>query len=306
MEEGPRGPGSSHSDDDFETENWRNFLPVDFGLSEHWSFFAEASYVAIDSKAPDGSFSTDGFGDSRLLARYTFMALPHVHEEGETGGPLGLHFGDGRLALGAGVSIPTGEPEPFVPSDEPVPNSALQTGTGTWDPLFTAVWSQSVETGSAFAGLGVRIPGGENQFDYRTGEAFQLNLGAVVPVTDNFDFVPKLSWLYTEPDEFQGEDTFATGGHVVSIVPGVRIGLAENVDQEAAVEIPVFRDLRTESLQAAARFSAGITVSFWDRGALRVRTAPPPRSHAVRGGLASAALPLRKPPPERAAPASRL
>jgi len=124
------------------------------------------------------------------------------------------------------------------------------------------IWSQAVERGSAFAGLGVRIPGGENRFDYRTGEAFQLNLRTVVPITDGFDVVPKLSWLYTEPDKFQGEDTFATGGHVVSIVPGIRVGLAENVDLEAAIEISVFRNLRTESLQAAARFSAGITVTF--------------------------------------------
>ena len=73
-------------------------------------------------------------------------------------------------------------------------------------------------------------------------------------MTDGFEVVPKLSWLYTEPDEFEGEDTFATGGHVVSVVPGVRVGLAERVDLEAAIEIPIFRDLRTESLQAAARF----------------------------------------------------
>jgi len=157
VEEGPRGPGSSWSDYDFETENWQNFLSLDYGLTEHWSLFAEASYVAIDSEAPDGSFSTDGIGDSRLLVRYTFTALAHVHEDGEAGGPLGVHFGDGRLAIGAGLSIPTGEPEPFAPSDAPVPNSAIQTGTGTWDPLFTAVRSQAVETGSAFAGLGIRI-----------------------------------------------------------------------------------------------------------------------------------------------------
>lgn len=262
VEAGPRGPSSSRSGGDYETRLFRTFLSLDYGVTGGLSLFVEGSYVAIDSDSPDGAFSTDGIGDTRVLARYTFLAIPHEHSDDEAPGPLGLHFGEGRVALGAGLSLPTGEPEAFAPSDEPVPNSALQTGTGTFDPLVTAVLSQSVDAGSLFAGLGLRVPGGENRYDYRTGAAFQANVGAVVPVAAGFDAVPKVSWLATEPDEFEGDDTFASGGHVVSIVPGVRIGLAERVDLEMTIEIPVYRDLDTESLQPAARFAAGVTVTF--------------------------------------------
>jgi hypothetical protein len=228
---------------------------------EGLSAFVEGSYVDIDSKSPGDEFRTDGLGDTRVLLRYTFTAFPHVHEDGEESGPLGLHFGDGRISLGAGVSFPTGDPERPV-AGAGVPNSELQTGTGTYDPIVTAVYSQAIDQGSLFVGVAARIPGGENRFDYRVGEAIQANVGAVVPIHESIDFVPKLIYLYNAADELDGRKVFASGGHYISVVPGVRIAASERVDLEAALEIPVFRDLRTVSLEPTVRFSAGISVRF--------------------------------------------
>ncbi|MBI1853217.1 MAG: hypothetical protein HYR85_23005 [Planctomycetes bacterium] len=226
------------------------------------SAFVEGSWVRIDSKGPNEAAYEDGFGDTRAILRYTFTVVPHEHVEGEANGPLGFHWGVGKLALGAGVSLPTGEPGRIESSPGPVSQASLQRGTGTFDPLFTAVFSQGVDKGSLFAGAAVRLPGGESRFDYRVGEAVQVNLGAVVPVSDSFDVVPKVSYLYNAPDEFQGRDAFASGGHWVSLVPGVRWRATEHVDVEASVEIPVFRDLRTEALDAPARLALGISYKF--------------------------------------------
>ncbi len=261
---GPRGPFSGRRDSDFESTTRRHILSGEYGLTESISILGEMSYVFIDTDLPEGRFSTEGLGDTSLLGRFTFTAIPHEHVDGEELGPFGLHFGPGRVAIAAGLSFPTGEPERSATSGEPIPNSALQTGTGTFDPLVSAAFSQSVETGSVFAGLSVRIPGGENRFDYETGAAFHSTLGGTIPASDDVEIVPKLAYLYARPDEFEGKSTFASGGHVVSIVPGVRIALddGKKAHLELAVDVPVYRDFRTESLQPIARFEAGITFRF--------------------------------------------
>jgi len=182
--------------------------------------------------------------------------------DGEPPGPLGLHFGRGVLSLGAGISLPTGEPEEFAPSTDPIPNSSLQTGTGTYDPLVTAVYSQSIDAGSAFASFAARIPGGENRFDYLTGLGLQASLGAVIPAGESWDVLAKVTYVHTEPDELDGRDAFATGGDVVALAPGVRVGLAENVDLEVTIDVPVFYDLETQALVPWARLAAGLTVTF--------------------------------------------
>src|SRR5262249_37222444 len=99
-------------------------------------------------------------------------------------------------------------------------------------------------------------------FGYEVGTAFQANVGAAVPLSDSFDLVPKISYLFTTPDRLDGKDTFASGGHVLSVVPGFRWKATSSVDLEVFVEIPIFRDLRTETLEPIARFAAGVTVRF--------------------------------------------
>ena len=255
------GPSNTASNPGFRTLIRRHFLSADYGFTDSLSGRVEGSFVAIDNETPAGSRYVDGIGDTTLLLRYTLTAVPHLHEVDEATGPFGLHFGEGRLAIAAGLSLPTGDPErPSAPGL--VPNSTLQTGTGTYAPLVTAVYTQTVGRSSLFAGVAAKFPGGENRFDYRVGEAFQVNLGATLPITETIDGVPKISYLYNAPDELDGKDVFASGGHIISLVPGARWRVTDRVDLEAFVEVPVFRDLRTESLEPQARFGAGLTFRF--------------------------------------------
>lgn len=159
----------------------------------------------------------------------------------------------------------------FEPRPEPLPSSARRTGTGTRARLFNALDPRAVVDDGALAGSSARIPGGKIRFDDRTGEALQLDVGAVIAALPGFDGVPKIFWLNSEPDEFQGDEAFATGGQIPSIVPGLRSGLAERADLEAAVDLPVVRDLPSRSRRSVARFSMDVTLALRTEGRIRVR-----------------------------------
>ncbi|MCI0586590.1 MAG: transporter [Planctomycetes bacterium] len=203
----------------------------------------------------------DGIGDTSLTLRYAFPigeTAPH-EETGE------VHAHAPVFSFNAGLSFPTGEPEePTItgPPGSPIANSTLQTGTGTFDPLLGVSYVQAWGPFSIFGSVALRIPGGENRFDYRTGAAALLSLGATVPLDPKFVAAPKVSVAWTEPDELDGDDVFASGGTWLNLVPGFLLRLSENADLQAAVEIPVWRNLRTEQLDTQARFAVGVSYRF--------------------------------------------
>lgn len=262
IDKDPGGPTNTKHNPGFKTTIFRQFLAVDYAITDELSTFVEGSWVRIDAKGPGESGYEDGFGDTRALVRWTILAIPHHHDDAEPLGRYGLHWGEAKIAFGAGLSIPTGEPERFVPSSVPESTASVQRGTGTVDPLATVVFSQAVSDGSVFSSVAMRYPGGENRFDYKVGAAVQVAVGAAIPVSESFDVVPKLAYLYNAPDEFRGHHAPASGGHWFSIVPGMRWRATEHVDVEASIDVPVYRDLRDDALDAPARLAVSISFRF--------------------------------------------
>ncbi len=141
-------------------------------------------------------------------------------------------------------------------------NSTLQTGTGTYDPIVGVAYAQAWGPFTTFGSAAARIPLAENRFDYRTGAAAQVNLGATFPLREGFVAVPKISYAWQDADELDGEEVFASGGHWLYVVPGVLLKLSENADFQTAVEVPFWRNLRTEQLDTQARLTFGLTYRF--------------------------------------------
>lgn len=215
----------------------------------------------MQAGTPGGGRSARGFGDTTVLLQRTTVVRPHTHAADEPRGPLGLHAGEGRLALGLGLSLPTGTPErpQFFGL---LPNATLQTGTGTFDPLVTAVYNQSLNGGSVFAGMSAKTGGGENRFDQRIGTSILSQAGAILPLHDRVDGTAKVSFLWAAADEVAGTKLFASGGSRAALVPGLRWKITEELDVQAFAEIPVWRNLRTQTLESSVRWILGLT---WSR-----------------------------------------
>jgi hypothetical protein len=257
------GPTNTKHNPGFKTTIFRQFVSVDYAITDELSTFVEGSWVRIDAKGPGGAADyEDGFGDTRALLRWTVLAIPHHHDDAEPPGAYGLHWGEAKIAFGAGVSLPTGEPKRFTESSSPQSIASLQRGTGTFDPIANVVFSQSVSGGTLFSSVAARFPVMESRFEYEVGTAIQTSVGAAVPVSATFDVVPKVSYLYNAPDRFGGHHAQASGGHWISIAPGIRWRITDHVDFETSVDVPVYRDLRDPQLDAPARLAVGISYRF--------------------------------------------
>jgi len=223
--------------------------------------FSDIEFHDDSDPAAPRERQAEGLGDTTLTFRYAF--LPVESEPHEEDGSVHAH--PALFSLVAGVSIPTGAPErPEVmgTTSNPVANSTLQTGTGTFDPLLGVSYAQLWGPFTTFGNVAVRIPGGENRFDYKTGLAGQVNVGGVVPLLEEFSAVPKITYAWQDADELDGDDAFGSGGHWIYVVPGFVLKLSESTDFQAAVEVPVWRNLRTEQLDTQARVTLGINYRF--------------------------------------------
>ena len=74
--------------------------------------------------------------------------------------------------------------------------------------------------------------------------------------------MPKISYAWQDADEIDGVKAFASGGNWLYVVPGALVRLSENADFQVAVEIPVWRNLRTQALDTQARVTLGLGYRF--------------------------------------------
>jgi hypothetical protein len=260
------GPSNTVSNPGLETTMARTFLNLTHAVTSALSVDVGINYGDIefendsDPTAPVEQRS-EGLGDTTLVFRYAF--LPGESDPHEEDGSVHAH--PPLFSLNAGISFPTGDverPEIMGTPAQPVANSTLQLGTGTFDPLVGASYAQLWGPFTSFGSVAVRIPGGENRFDYETGLAGQVNLGASVPVREGFSAVPKVAYAWQDADQLDGDDVFASGGQWIYVVPGFLLQVSEKADFQAAVEIPVWRNLRTEQLDTQARVTFGLNYRF--------------------------------------------
>jgi hypothetical protein len=262
FDDDPGGPGNTVPNPGLRTTIRRTLL--DFTHAFTGSLSANLGLAFPDIRLRDETNPAspserefDGIGDTTLALRYAFAAGESSPHE-ETGR---LHAHPPLFSLSAGLSFPTGEPERPT-TGGPVANSTLQTGTGTFDPLVGLSYVQGWGRFSTFGSVAARFPGGENRFDFRTGTAVQASLGASVPVAEKLALVPKVSYAWQDADEIDGVDAFASGGNWLYVVPGALVRMSENADFQVAVEVPVWRNLRTEQLDTQARVTFGIGYRF--------------------------------------------
>ncbi len=217
-----------------------------------------------------GQFTTEsgGLGDVRLSGLYKFL-----DKNGR------------RMHANLGVSIPTGSIEEADVTPASKPNETqlpypMQISSGTWDVLPGVTFLSEKEHTSWGAQLMGTLRLGENERDYRFGNAAQLTLWSAYRLND---------WLSTSlrasgkvQSEIEGSDATYAGPVMMSMVPtvfpenfggtylfiggGINLfvptGALKDIRLGIELELPVVQDLNGVQMETDYLLTTGLQYTF--------------------------------------------
>lgn len=195
--------------DAYDYSRFANFLSIDFGLTENVEIGARIPFVGRSLKHRDGAASNKGIGDLLLRVRAD---------------PFGKSSEAIRIALGAGIKIPTGEYD----IDEELP-----TGTGSTDFSFMAYGSCDLKVIELYADMGYVVTG-KTEFnryiDQNLGDVFSYDIALVrafAPFVSCIVEVNGYTITSSETDEGwktdDGQHRFTVCPRLASSIPGINL-----------------------------------------------------------------------------------
>jgi hypothetical protein len=191
----------------------------------------------------------DGLTDLWLSGKFRFYR-----------GPLG------QFAVFGAVKFPTGRYKVKNSEGERVEPSATA-GSGSYDGILGAAFSRyltsrvTVDTSFQYTRrgecdgfrLGDRIDAG-TAFAYRLTEDIQK-----YPQASVFAEATVRHLFKSEEDDHHDDNT---GGTVLFLTPGFRIGLSQNASFTVSAPIPTIQDLNGEQLETAFKVNGALTLTF--------------------------------------------
>lgn len=241
----------------------RSFLStvgISYGVAENFQVGLTIGYYnavkaresEFDSGTGDSEIATfdpDGLTDLWLTGKYRFYRGPA-----------------GSLAVFGGVKFPTGKFDVKNSAGERVEPSATA-GSGSYDGMLGLAYSRFLTSRLTFDvstqytlrteadgfKLGDRIDGGV-AFAYRFTEDVQK-----FPQVSAFAEANVRHLFKSEED---GERDPNTGGTVLFLTPGVRVGFTKNVSFTVSSPLPVVQELNGTQLKTSYKVNGGLTFSF--------------------------------------------
>jgi hypothetical protein len=228
-------------------ELWGRFYPhprLQVFAFVPFNHFAQTNNGATTSK--------QGLGDATLLLNYALF---------DTGDSLGNAWKH-QLLLGGGVKLPTGK---FNPSEDETGNyhPAQQTGTGSWDYLFSALYTLRYQKWGLQSSTGLRL-NTANQHRYWFGNRWLGDLRFFrILRKGRTSLIPNLGIQYetNEKDKLEGESRKFTGGESLSGLAGVQFFLG-NFSIDFSIQVPVYQHLSAGRLTAGNKFSCNLMYLF--------------------------------------------
>lgn len=210
------------------------------------------------------------------------LGVPEVHDHGDSGGIgdlvlLGQYrFLDGErldASLLGGIKAPTGETD--VQAHGAVQEMEFQPGTGSWDVLFGASVSRTAGAGGIHANVLYQLTT-EGDRDTEIGDALFYNIGitrALASTTRHagaghdhthlrWDAVLELNGESRARNRTGGASEANTGGDVIYLSPGLRLGDAHAWSLFLSAGIPVYQDLNGVQTEVDYRIIGGLGVAF--------------------------------------------
>lgn len=270
-----------------EVENYtrNNYITaaIDYNQGESWGITATVPYInrshstfgAYDDDPMDppptpgnGAYSSNssGFGDVRLVGRYFGFA-----EQKDWGLQFGIKMPTGQYNQSVSLINQTATPSQFNGRLDP----GLQLGTGTWDSIIGAYkygyingsddWGYFAQAQfqSTFVINRNSAPGGSfDQGTYRPGNSLNLNagfryqgFGSVIPAL-------QINYLYKQADSGTAADSWATGGNIAYLTPGVIVPIDKKVQVYGNVQLPIYQNYNGIQVAPSWIGSAGVRVMF--------------------------------------------
>ncbi len=193
--------------------------------------------------------SASGMGDVKVIGRYFGFS-----EEKN----FGIQFG---------VKLATGKKDQVSSSGNPTPvDPGLQVGTGTTDVILGAyrfdTLSQNWDyfTQASFQGVAKSsmMAGGS----YKPGSSMNLNAGIRYQGFERIIPTLQINGRYARPDSGDAADTYATGGRLVYLTPGVMVPITEKFSAYGNVQLPIYQNVNGIQLAPKYILSVGARMAF--------------------------------------------
>ena len=199
------------------------------------------------------------------LGDLTAMGLYHLYPKGE-------NIKSDILTFGLGVKLPTGSSTERKNSGKFI-HAHMQPGTGSWDPLFSAMYTKDLspflfQTDLTYQ-LTTRNPDG-----YEFGDSFTANIVGLYALSSSFNILSAVTYLhvdkakdregkYTDLSSLM-DDPKNTGGDSIWISPGIKVRPFKNTDTsfDLRTQIPIWERVNGTQLVSTYRILTGLTFNF--------------------------------------------
>ena len=209
----------------------------------------EAEFDAGTGDTEIVTFNPDGLTDLWLSGKYRFYR-----------GPIG------NLAVFGGVKFPTGRFDVENSEGERVEPSATA-GSGSYDGMLGLAFSRFLTSRITLDASGQYTLRTEHD-DFRLGDRVDAGVAVSYRFTEDIQKFPQVS-AFAEANVrhlFKSEEAGVrdpnTGGTVLFLTPGFRVGFSRNVSVTVFAPLPVLQELNGEQLKTSFKVSGALTLSF--------------------------------------------
>jgi hypothetical protein len=241
-------------------------VTADFTVGVRLPYVERSDLRAVHHGSVERLGSSSGMGDMTILGKYRAINSPQDAYQ---------------AALLLGVKARSGDTSERNSDGEPF-SAEHQPGSGSWDGLLGAAASKAFGRTAVDASVLYAFAGNGTQ-DTRLGDRMQYNVavshrlgGEEAPHAHHLDHSkphvhgPEAAWdLVLEINgEWQGRQEVAgvtdehSGGTLVYLSPGVRLGTGGNWSANLSVGAPVVQKLRAAHAETDYRVLAGFSMSF--------------------------------------------
>jgi hypothetical protein len=233
---------------------------LDYNQGEAWGVSVTLPYInrshstlgiGSDGTNPgDGAYdsSASGLGDVRVVGRYYGLSA---------GKNFGLQFG---LKFATGQTSQVGND--VVTAVDP----GLQLGTGTTDAIIGAYYFDNLNQNWDYFVQGqfqsALKSSTMNGLSYRPGDNVNLSGGLRYHGFESLTPMVQINARKVHTDSGDAADTYATGGTLVYLTPGLVMPISPTVSVYSNLQLPIYQDVKGIQLAPKTIFSVGARMSF--------------------------------------------
>lgn len=209
----------------------------------------EAEFDPLSGETEIVTFDPDGLTDLWLTGKYRLYR-----------GPLG------SLAVLGGVKFPTGKFDVKNSEGERVEPSATA-GSGSYDGMLGLAYSRFVTSRLTLDASSQYTLRTETD-NFKLGDRVDAGVAFAYRLTEDGERYPQVS-AFAETNvrhlfksEEGGERDQNTGGTVLFLTPGMRVGFTKHLSFTVSAPLPLWQDLNGTQLKTSYKINGGLTLSF--------------------------------------------